>query len=40
LEEGTFHVRYSSWGEEVGYTGVVSSKEDRAFQGPEPGLEG
>jgi len=40
LEGGTFQERSSSWGEEVGYMGGVSSKEDLVFQGPEPGLEG
>ena len=40
LEEGIFQGRYSSWGEEVGYMGAVSSREDLVFQGPEPGLEG
>lgn len=39
LEEGAFQGRNSSWGEDVGYIGAVSSREDLAFQGPEPGLE-
>ena len=40
LEGDTFQGRNSSWGEEVGYIGVGSSREDLGFQGPEPGLEG
>ena len=40
LEGGAFQGRNSSWGEEVGYIGAVSSKEDLGFQGPELGLEG
>ena len=38
LEEGAFQGRYSSWGEDVGYMGAGSSREDLAFQGPETGL--
>lgn len=39
LEGGAFQGRNSSCGEEVGYMGAVSSREDLGFQGTEPGLE-